>query len=622
MEDPSRVTTSASTPRLLPSALIAFTLALLLVALTAVNRRYATEAEASAQWVQHTYAVLADRNATIAKLVDAETGQRGFLLTGEELYLEPYRLAGADVDVLTHELATLTADNPEQQRDIALVRALAREKRDELEQTIATRRRDGFEAAQRIVLTNRGKATMDRLREVTLRMATRERTLLEIRQTRARRSSEAARVATFLSTAIAIAAVALVWVGYRRATRERLRAAEAVRAERERLKVTLLGIGDGVIVVDATGRVTLMNPVAELLTGHTQAGTVGEPVSTAFHIVNEHTRRPVTNPLARVLETGLFQGLANHTLLIAADGTERPIDDSAAPLRDAAGDVIGAVLVFRDVSQRRADEKRLQNAVDDAEANRAIAEQRQQELQAALEVKTQFLAAVSHELRTPINAIVGWARMLHQRTIQPEKIDAAIASIDRNAQSLAQLIDDLLESSRLLTGKLKLRSDPVDVGSLVADAIDTIRLTAENKGVAVDVDAESVPPIRGDSDRLKQVLWNVVGNAINFTPPGGRVTVRLAQATDAVEIRVSDTGAGIAPTFLPHVFERFRQGDETVRAGLGLGLAIAKQLVELHGGALTVSSDGVGRGSTFTIHLPVASVGFGGLGREQLEDAG
>jgi len=616
------VTTSASAPRLLPSALIAFTLALLLVALTAVNRRYATEAEASAQWVQHTYAVLADLNATIAKLVDAETGQRGFLLTGEELYLEPYRLAGADVDVLTHELATLTADNPEQQRDIALVRALAREKRDELEQTIATRRRDGFEAAQRIVLTDRGKATMDRLREVTLRMATRERTLLEIRQTRARRSAEASRLATFLSTAIAIAAVALVWVGYRRATRERLRAAEAVRAERERLKVTLLGIGDGVIVVDATGRVTLMNPVAELLTGHTQASTVGAPVSTVFHIVNEHTRRPVTNPLARVLETGLFQGLANHTLLIAADGTERPIDDSAAPLRDAAGDVIGAVLVFRDVSQRRADEKRLQNAVDDAEANWAIAEQRQQELQAALEVKTQFLAAVSHELRTPINAIVGWARMLHQRTIQPEKIDAAIASIDRNAQSLAQLIDDLLESSRLLTGKLKLRSDPVDVGSLVADAIDTIRLTAENKGVAVDVDAESVPPIRGDSDRLKQVLWNVVGNAIKFTPPGGRVTVRLAQATDAVEIRVSDTGAGIAPTFLPHVFERFRQGDETVRAGLGLGLAIAKQLVELHGGALTVSSDGVGRGSTFTIHLPVASVGFGGLGREQLEDAG
>jgi signal transduction histidine kinase len=161
--------------------------------------------------------------------------------------------------------------------------------------------------------------------------------------------------------------------------------------------------------------------------------------------------------------------------------------------------------------------------------NRDVAERRQRELEAALEVKNEFLAAVSHELRTPINAILGWARMLHQRTIRPEKVDAAIASIDGSARTLAQLIEDLLESSRLLTGRLRLGAGPVDVLSLVADAVETIRLSAENKGVSLDVEAESVPAIRGDGDRLKQVIWNVVGNAVKFTPPGGRVSIRLAE---------------------------------------------------------------------------------------------
>lgn len=603
----TRADAFASTQRSWLSLVVAVAFALLIAGLAAINRRYATEAESSADLVVHTYAVLSNLNATVGRLVDAETGQRGFLITGEDHYLEPYRIATADVDARVGDLAALTADNPDQQREIALVRSLVREKLDELDQTIAARRRAGFESAQRIVLTDRGKITMDRLREVTSRMGAREQALLEVRQARARRSSEAARLATLVSAGIGVAAVALVWGGYHRVERERLNGAIAVAAEREHLRVTVLGIGDGVIVVDKAGGVTLMNPIAEMLTGRTQSAAIGLPVSTVFTIVNELTRQTVPNPLAAALQTGVSQGLANHTLLIAADGTERPIDDSAAPLRDAVGEVIGAVLVFRDVSQRRADEQRLQAALNDAEANREVAERRQGELEAALEVKNEFLAAVSHELRTPINAILGWARMLHQRTIRPEKVDAAIASIDGSARTLAQLIEDLLESSRLLTGKLRLGAEPVDVLSLVADAVETIRLSAENKGVSLDVEAESVPAIRGDGDRLKQVIWNVVGNAVKFTPPGGRVSIRVAEATDSVEITIGDTGVGIGPSFLPHVFERFRQGDETMRSGLGLGLAIAKQVVDLHGGTITASSEGVGRGATFTIRLPVAS---------------
>ena len=601
-----RIQVASSAYRSWPSLVVSVGFALLLVALTVLMRQYAADAEAAADAVAHTYAVLADLNATEAKLVDAETGQRGFLITGDEQYLQPYRMAIGDIEARLRDLTTLTADNPDQQRDITLVRAFAREKLDELDQTIAVRRRDGFAAAQRIVVTNQGKTAMDRLRDVTSRMGAREQALLDVRQAQARRGSEAARLVTFVSTGIAVAAVALVWFGYRRFGRERFRAAEAVATARERLEVTLLSIGDGVIVVDEAGCVTLMNRVAETLTGWPVSTGVGRPVEAVFRIVNEHTRETVPNPLSAVLQTGAVQGLANHVVLIAADGTERPIDDSAAPLCDAEGRVLGAVLVFRDVSQRRASEQRVQAALDQARASRAVAEHRQRELESALEVKNEFLAAVSHELRTPINTIVGWARMLHQRTVRPEKIDAAIASIDGSARTLAQLIDDLLESSRLLTGKLRLASEPIDIAAVVTEAVDMMALAAENKGVSIDVDAQPVPPIRGDGDRLKQVLWNVLGNAVKFTPAGGRVRLRVAHTIDTVEIAISDTGAGIAPDFLPHVFDRFRQGDETARSGLGLGLAIARQLIEMHGGTIEASSAGVGHGATFTIRLPAA----------------
>jgi PAS domain S-box-containing protein len=348
----------------------------------------------------------------------------------------------------------------------------------------------------------------------------------------------------------------------------------------------------------------MMNPVAEMLTGWRQHDAKGKPVSSVFHIVNEDTRREVANPLSVVLETGTIQGLANHTVLIAADGLERPIDDSAAPIRDGRGAVLGAVLVFRDISARRVDERRVREALDEARASRALAEARQRDLEQALEVKNQFLAAVSHELRTPINAILGWASQLHAGSIRPERVGTTLASVDRNARALAQLIEDLLESSRLLTGKVRLAIADVDVRTIVHDAVDAVRVSAENKRVRLDVDVDHVPPVKGDADRLKQVIWNLLGNAIKFTPAGGSVLVRTGADNGAVTLSVIDTGMGIRPTVLPHIFEPFRQADETSQTGLGLGLAIARQLVEMHGGTIEAASDGPGRGSAFVIRIP------------------
>ena len=446
---------------------------------------------------------------------------------------------------------------------------------------------------------------MDALRAIAARMRAREEQLLAARLEMARRSSQTARWTSVAATGLAIGAVALTLMGYRRYATERARAAAVVAREREQLRVTLLGIGDAVIVVDRFSHVTLMNPVAEAITGWTMADAIDKPIGSVFRIVNEETRREVHNPIAVVLETGATQGLANHTLLIARDGVERPVDDSAAPLRDASGDLVGAVLVFRDVSARRADEKRLHRALEEAGESKAIAETRQQDLEEALQIKNQFLAAVSHELRTPINAIMGWSAMLRQGTVSAARFGGAIASLDRSARDLGKLIEDLLESSRLLTGKVRIARDAVDLHEVALDAVDSVRLGAENKGVVLDLDIAAVPPVRGDRERLKQVLWNVLGNAIKFTPRDGHVSLAMVAGGDDVKVTISDTGVGISESLLPHVFEHFRQGDEG--AGLGLGLAIARQVIEMHGGTIEAQSGGPHLGSTFVICLPIAT---------------
>jgi len=586
------------------SLFVAAAFAALLIALAMFNRLNAARAEASAQSVAHTYAVTSELAEMLSTLVDAETGQRGFLISGEDRYLDPYRSAVAAVQIHIDHVAALTADNAEQQTDITRVRSLAADKLTELRETIDARRVNGFAAAQQIVATDRGKRVMDDLRAIAARMTSREQALLRVREAEAQRSAERARLAVVATTTIALVAVGVIWFGFRRYSLERIRTMADIANEREHLRVTLLGLGDGVIVIDASGLVTMMNPIAEALTGWQQADAVGTHVLRVFPIVNEETRRPVINPLELVLTTGTIQGLANHTILIAVDGTERPIDDSAAPIRDQRGHLLGAVLVFRDVSTRRADERRLRAALDEARASRALAERRQRDVEEALSVKNQFLATVSHELRTPINAIVGWATQLNAGTIRPERIPNAIASIDRSARTLAQLIEDIVESSRLLAGKVRLEPSVLDLVAVVQDAVDAIRLGAENKGINLDLQTAALPMVRGDAGRLKQVIWNVLGNAIKFTPPGGTVYLRTDFDGAAVKVAIRDSGPGIAPQHLPYIFEAFRQGDEHSRAGLGLGLAIAKQLVELHGGTIEVMNDELHRGATFVISIP------------------
>src|SRR6201991_138987 len=249
-----------------------------------------------------------------------------------------------------------------------------------------------------------------------------------------------------------------------------------------------------------------------------------------------------------------------------------------------------------------------------AEAEKAAAEKERLYRQAeeSSRLKEEFLATISHELRTPLSAILGWARMLRMGQLSEENAAKALVRIERNARAQAQLVDDLLDVSRIITGKLRMDVQPADPNSFIDAAVEAVRPAAEAKGVRVqkviDTGAISIP---GDPVRLQQVVWNLLSNAIKFTPRGGRVQIRSERVNSHLEIVVSDTGQGISQDFLPHVFDRFRQADQKTsrqHGGMGLGLAIVRHLVEMHGGSVRAMSDGEGQGSTFTVMLPISPV--------------
>lgn len=392
---------------------------------------------------------------------------------------------------------------------------------------------------------------------------------------------------------------------------EQRRAEEAIAEQREWFGTTLESIGDAVIATDVRGRIVFMNPVAEHLTGWRMDAARDRLCTDVFNIVNEKTLRVVENPVTRVLQKGVVVGLANHTLLIAADGTERPIDDSGAPIRNRDGLIIGVVLVFRDVSERRRADVEREAAASERERLLVAERTARAEAERANRLKDDFVATVSHELRTPLNAILGWTELMQKKRDDATLAARGLEIVARNTRLQTQLISDLLDISRIVSGKLRLDMQSVHLASVIEGAIETVEHAADAKGLVIDRQLETgIGPMAGDPARLQQVVWNLLSNALKFTPKGGRVRVILRRIGSQAEIVVEDNGAGIRSDFLPHVFDRFQQADAS-RArrfgGLGLGLSIVKNLVQFHGGTVRAESEGDGHGARFTIALPLAA---------------
>jgi PAS domain S-box-containing protein len=553
----------------------------------------------------------------------------------------------------------------------------------------------------------------------------------------------------------------------------------SVRLEREErgqawLVTTLRSIGDAVIATDPAGCVVLMNGIAEQLTGWPEAEARGRPLEEVFAIVSDETRVPCENPVTRVLREGKVVGLANHTVLRSRRGIDIPIDDSAAPIRDAKGALFGVVLVFRDVTTEKREQvrreflaragaalassldyrailaavaqfavpqladwcgvdllepgthapqqvavahvdpqkvrwarelgekyppdpnaatgapqvirsgnpelyseipaslleagardeahlriirelrlesamvvplkgrertlgamtfiyadsgrryteedlafgeefaRRAAMAIENALALKQTEDARKterllrEESDVANRMKDEFLATVSHELRTPLNAILGWTMTLRARNLADD-LDRALAIIERNARRQVRLVEDVLDVSRIISGKLSLNVAPTNIAEGVEGAIESVTPAADAKGIHIHSNVDASFTIMADADRLQQVVWNLLANAVKFTPKGGEVAVRAYREGSYVCICVADTGEGIASEALGYIFDPFRQADASTtrrHGGLGLGLAIVKQLVAAHGGTIHASSKGPGQGSKFVVTLP------------------
>jgi PAS domain S-box-containing protein len=371
--------------------------------------------------------------------------------------------------------------------------------------------------------------------------------------------------------------------------------ADELRQAEDRLRLLLDSVQDyAICMLSPGGEVASWNAGAERLFGYAADAILGRSFARFYAPGDREVEIPFEQ-LRRAREHGRF---VDECLQVRQDGRTFNAHVTLTAVRSAeAGELHGFALVVRDVTERTRLEGDLRRRAED--------------LAAANHAKEAFLATLSHELRTPLNAMLGWTRLLRLGKLNAAQMARALEIIERNARIQEQLIADILDVSRIVTGKLRLELRPVELGPVVDAALDAVRPAAEAKGVYLTLEREMPATVLGDADRLQQVVWNLLVNAIKFTPPEGRVTVTIDQDGAAARLTVSDTGEGLAPEFLPVIFDRFTQGDASAtrpHGGLGLGLSIVRHIVELHGGRVQAFSEGPGQGATFSVQLPIRAI--------------
>jgi PAS domain S-box-containing protein len=351
--------------------------------------------------------------------------------------------------------------------------------------------------------------------------------------------------------------------------------------------------------IDLPGpEIVYVNPAFTEMTGYTSEEVLGQ---TPRLLQGPDTDRELLNDLRQHLVSG--EPFHGEAINYHKDGTEYYVEWNITPIRDARQTITHFVAIQRDISDRKCLEQEREQLLQQEQAARNEAE-------AANRTKDEFLAMLSHELRTPLTPILGWSKMLRTKRLPETKRQEALDAIEQNAKRQAQLVDDLLDLSRIVQGKLTLNLAAVPLNVPISAALETVRLSIEAKSIQVEAKLNSaIGQVMGDAGRLQQVFWNLLANAIKFTPSKGQIRIELEQVEQYAQITVADTGLGIHPQFLPFVFNRFRQQDSSITrqfGGLGLGLSISQQLVEAHGGTITADSAGEGQGATFTVRLPLS----------------
>jgi PAS domain S-box-containing protein len=560
----------------------ALLLALLVVNTFVIRFRLGAEVDAES-WVNHSRQVLFQLERTESLLKDAETGQRGFLYTGDPKYLEPYSLAVAQIRPDLDGVAQLTIDNPIQQARIPKLRELAEAKLAELAQTIALDRSGRPDKAKALVKSNVGRAAMDSIRSLVAEMEKEETSLEASRAAALEKSTLETIVSIYLLTLLAGLGLAFLAYFILREIKQREDYLHEIRRREQWYRVTLTSIGDAVIATNEHGKVTFLNPVAEKLTGTSLDGAIGKEIGEIFPIFSEITQEAVENPVQKVVEQGQVVALANHTVLKSRNGTVIPIEDSAAPIRDDHDQLVGVVLVFRDVSVERKSRDVLYKTERLAAAAR-------------------LSASVAHEINNPLEAIVNLIYLAKSAKDVSAPVLQLLVLAEQELERISHITRQTLGFYRDST-----MPEKVEIPVLIESVLRLYSNKLRNKNIAIVRDFCQSSPVLGMPGELRQVVSNLISNAVDAVGSDGNITLRTRSINEpqgnGIQVEIEDDGPGVAPEDKNRIFEPFFTTKTDV--GTGLGLWVTKEIIERHGGSIHVASRADDApGAVFTMVLP------------------
>jgi PAS domain S-box-containing protein len=566
-------------------------LLILLITNALVTRRQLAVMISHQQNVENTQQVLIDINQTQSLIGDAETGQRGYLYTGEPRYLDPYNLALTQLEPQLHQLEQLTNGNPTEQAEVAQLRSLTLAKLSELSETILLYQSGYPDAARAKVLSDRGRVLMVQISNLIDKIQLQETSLEASRSAATRHSIRNTFISIYLASFVAALGLFFLAHYILKAMALRDTYARQLEEREEWFRSTLTSLGDAVIATDGRGRVTFLNSMAEKLMGLSLNAARGKAIETIFPIFNETTLKPVDNPIKKVMEHGFIIGLANHTVLQNTDGTFIPIEDSAAPIRDGHGEIVGVVMVFRDATQDRKSQEVLRKTEKLAAAAR-------------------LAATVAHEINNPLEAIGNLIYIAKTTDGVPSTAAAHLELAEEELSRISHITRQTLGFYRESK-----QPDEVDLPTLVESVLNIYANKFRTKNITIERNFHDCPPIQGLSGELNQAVANLISNAADAVPNGGTICVRIdchedpgsqhEPASKTVKVTIQDDGPGIAPEHRDHIFEPFFTTKKDV--GTGLGLWVTKEIIERHSGTVEVRSvnDTDPSGTAFSIILPV-----------------
>jgi PAS domain S-box-containing protein len=550
-----------------------------------VTRRRVGEQIASEQRLADSQHMMLELEKVESLLKDAETSQRGFLYTRDPRYLSPYEKANVEIEAHFATLMHLTAADAHEQDLIVELHALEQLKISEIAQTIAMYQAGRDDDARALVLSNYGLLTMERFRHLIDQLELHERAQESARNAQYQKTVRQTIASIYLASLLATVGLAMLAYFILREMSLREKHAREIREREEWLRITLTSIGDAVIVTDASGRISFLNPTAEMLTGRDLAHARERDINEVFPIFNEFTGEAIENPVKQVMHEGRVAALETNTVLKHPEKYFIPIEDSAAPILDDQGELIGVVLVFRDVTQERKSQEMLRKSEKLAAAAR-------------------LSATVAHEINNPLEAVGNLIFLAKASPDAPPEVIQNLSLAEQELERVAHITRQTLGFYRESN-----EPGPIDVPGLIESVLRLYSNKLDSKSIRVEREFGDCPPMVGVAGELKQVVSNLVSNAIDAVASRGTIRISIKQSHEGrgegVKLVIEDDGPGISPENIDRIFEPFFTTKKDV--GTGLGLWVTREIIERHGGRITVSSrngNSVNHGAAFVIHLP------------------